>query len=119
MLSKLDYNPKRDTLVHVGDVVTKGSLDGSLKVLSYLSSNNVTGVRGNHDQIVIQYRAWLDWITKQKGGKTWLKRVEKMSEKQRKKFFRSTAKSKAGHFWQAIPKEIDFLSDHYKVARYL
>ena len=72
LLDKLSYDESSDKFIHVGDIVAKGPHKGSLAVLTYMSSHNITGVRGNHDQKVIEWRGWLDWIHAQPGGKKWL-----------------------------------------------
>src|SRR6267154_2461092 len=65
-----------NTLIHVGDIITKGTHKGSLAVLEYMATNNITGVRGNHEQKVIEWRAWMEWIRELDGGQRWLAEVE-------------------------------------------
>ncbi|KAI6125079.1 Metallo-dependent phosphatase-like protein [Pisolithus croceorrhizus] len=77
LLDKLSYDPRSDTLIHVGDIVTKGGVSGSVAVLSFLSSNNITGVRGNNDQDVIEWRAWRNWIRSLPGGREWLDKIDR------------------------------------------
>lgn len=72
LLAKLSYDPESDTLIHLGDIVTKGGVKGSLAVLSFMVDNDVMGVRGNNDQTVIEWRAWRDWIQSLPGGREWL-----------------------------------------------
>ena len=38
------------------------------------------GVRGNQDQKVVEWRAWIEWVAGQKGGKDWLHKMEKRVE---------------------------------------
>lgn len=76
LLEKLSYEPRSDTLIHVGDIVTRGGVSGSVAVLSFMSSNNITGVRGNNDQTVIEWRAWRDWIQSLPGGREWLDKID-------------------------------------------
>ncbi|KAG6842335.1 hypothetical protein C0991_010624 [Blastosporella zonata] len=48
------------------------SNDQTFWTLSFMASHNITGVRGNHDQKVIEWRAWIHWIRTQPGGPRWL-----------------------------------------------
>jgi hypothetical protein len=73
----VDYVPSRDVLITVGDIIAKAPLNGSLDVLESLSRYNATGVRGNHDQKVIEWRGWLNWITSLSGGQRWLRHLER------------------------------------------
>lgn len=63
MLNTVQYNPETDLLVHVGDLVAKGP--DSANVMKTISTHNVTGVRGNHDQKVIEWRGWIEWVLSQ------------------------------------------------------
>lgn len=113
-------------LIHVGDVVTKGPHDDSMALLTYLASNNVTGVRGNNDQQVVEWRGWLDWITSLPGGKAWLDRLEKISPIsvtdeskliEWMKDQRNAASKDDKKWWKLIPHKWLLFSDHYKVAK--
>ncbi|PFH53019.1 hypothetical protein AMATHDRAFT_138714, partial [Amanita thiersii Skay4041] len=72
LLSSLSYDSSTDTLLHVGDILTKGTHEGSLDFLSFASSNSIIGVRGNQDQKVIEWRSWIEWVLSKQGGKTFL-----------------------------------------------
>lgn len=58
----------------VGDVVAKSSHAGSLSVLNFLSEHHIAtqhkgheaiyAVRGNHDQLLVQWRSWREWFEK-------------------------------------------------------
>ncbi|TDL26317.1 Metallo-dependent phosphatase [Rickenella mellea] len=113
ILSKLHYDSSRDLLIHVGDILAKGTLEGSLAVLSYMTSNNVTGVRGNHDQKVIEWRAWLEQVLAHKGGQAWLEEMERKSQDELKIY----AKKGKGKGWKKIPKGWKMLEDHYMIAK--
>lgn len=116
LLHKVHYSPKRDFLIHVGDVLTRGPEKGSMSMLNFLSSRNITGVRGNHDQQVIEWRGWIDWVLSHRGGEKWLERMERMSEEE----LHLVSKIRKGHrtpSWQEIPGDWEFMGDHYKVAR--
>ena len=113
-------------LIHVGDIVTKGPHEGSLVLLTYLASNNITGVRGNNDQKVVEWRGWLNWITSLPGGKAWLDHLEKMApnsdadKKQLKEWMEDQRKASSKEdkkWWKRIPDKWVLFSDHYKVAR--
>ena len=121
------YSSKEDVLIHVGDIVTKGPHKGSMALLTYLASNNITGVRGNNDQKVVEWRGWLTWIASLRGGKDWLHRLEKMSpdidsDKKRELLDwmedqRNAASKEDRRWWRLIPDKWVLFSDHYKVAR--
>ena len=97
-----------------------------MALLTYLASNNITGVRGNNDQKVVEWRGWLNWIASLPGGKAWLDHLEKISpdidsdkgrlikwmEKQR-----NAASKEEKKWWKLIPDKWVLFSDHYKVAR--
>lgn len=78
MLKKVHFNATHDTLVHAGDVINKGP--HSRKVLQELIGVKALGVRGNQDQKVVEWRAWVNWVVGQKGGKEWLHKMEKRVE---------------------------------------
>lgn len=69
MLERLDYDPSHDTLFFAGDLLAKSTHSSSLSVLSYLTENHthngverIFPVRGNHDHMVVQWRAWREWF---------------------------------------------------------
>ncbi|KAI0359960.1 Metallo-dependent phosphatase [Trametes cingulata] len=91
LLSTLSYDPRKDTLFLAGDLLAKSSEAGSLAILDFLSQRQegicfpdiepkrpekasvsgartqsrckgVYAVRGNHDQMIVQWRAWRDWF---------------------------------------------------------
>lgn len=74
LLKKLRYKPHKDTLIHAGDTMTKGPK--SMQVLEFLASNNITGVRGNHDQKIIEWRAWFNWVRSFPDGPEWIANYE-------------------------------------------
>lgn len=58
-MTKVNYDASKDFLIHVGDLVAKGP--DPLKVLKFMRKNRVRGVRGNHDEKVIEWRNWMVW----------------------------------------------------------
>ncbi|SCV74755.1 BQ2448_7784 [Microbotryum intermedium] len=60
LLISLSYTSTVDTLLHVGDIVSKAPLASSLATVQYLRQHQVRGVRGNHDQGVIEWRNWME-----------------------------------------------------------
>ncbi|KAI0833383.1 hypothetical protein BC628DRAFT_15758 [Trametes gibbosa] len=91
LLSTLSYDPRKDTLFLAGDILAKSSEAGSLAILDFLSQRqlgecypdiepkfpgiasapgalndakcrSVYAVRGNHDQMIVQWRAWREWF---------------------------------------------------------
>ncbi|KZO96576.1 Metallo-dependent phosphatase [Calocera viscosa TUFC12733] len=122
LLKKVDYKPETDTLFHVGDVLAKGT--ESSKVLDWLIERNIKGVRGNHDQKVIGWRIWQDWVESMPAGKQWLKRVEKLttSEFTSQKVKHKESKADKAHRKQfSFPDDRDWVwaSEHYWIARKL
>ena len=105
----MSYHSSQDLLLHLGDIVAKGP--DSLRVLSQFSEANVTGVRGNHEQTVIEWRAWIEWVEGHHGGKKWLRDLE---HKYPHGFH---SKKKMPKLKWAIPKGLEFTGDHYKLAR--
>lgn len=98
--------------------MTKGT--NPFKVISFLAENNITGVRGNHDQKIIQWRAWVDEVLSQPGGKEWLEQKEKDKKKLELDSNESeSAKKRYKESWKIVPKGWKFMGPHYKIARRL
>ncbi|KAF9048604.1 Metallo-dependent phosphatase-like protein [Panaeolus papilionaceus] len=128
MLEALDYSNSKDVLVHVGDITTRGPLEGSLEILEFMSTNNITGVRGNNDQKVLEWRGWLEWIHEMPGGREWLERMDgewrdivrsdpshDVEAWNRGK--RRWARGQDQAWWSVTPQEWIMHSSHYEVAR--
>ncbi|EJD49597.1 Metallo-dependent phosphatase [Auricularia subglabra TFB-10046 SS5] len=112
LLDKISYDPRRDALVHTGDIITKG--DDSLGVLDWLASHNILGVRGNQDQKVIEWRGWLEWVESQRGGRKWLRKMErKYPDGVNGEDMKSRKKDKKFDF----PNDWMFNGEHYVLAR--
>jgi hypothetical protein len=122
LFSHIRYRPESDVLIHAGDMLSRGTHDGSMSVLSYMAVNNVTGVRGNHDQKVIEWWAWLDWMHSLDGGQRWL---EDMCEQWLKakdegmdlKAWIKKMKKKETNWWRKVPKGWKLCGDHFQIAR--
>ncbi len=135
LLDQVSYNKRKDTFIHLGDITTKGPHEGSLSVLSFMSKHNISGVRGNHDQEVIEWRAWLDWIhgLEARAGSRWLEELEEKWEKdhqgsgaledesERKAWVKMEMRKGRKHrkWWSLIPKGWKLFSDHYRIARFV
>ncbi|KAJ7274359.1 Metallo-dependent phosphatase-like protein [Mycena haematopus] len=121
LLDKLVFDPSSDVLVHVGDIVAKGPHEGSMTVLSYMTTNNVTGVRGNHDQKVIEWRSWLEWIGNLDGGNHFLTNLHSKVDAARpddpEAWAEKHMKKTDSKWWKRIPEGWKILSDHYRIAR--
>ncbi|KAF9533823.1 Metallo-dependent phosphatase-like protein [Crepidotus variabilis] len=128
LLRKVGYQTGHDVLIHTGDIVTRGSMKGSMKILDFLATHNITGVRGNNDQQVVEWRGWFDWILAMPGGLRWLERLESKWEGIQEDepstdlddfldFERQNSSGQDRKWWQTIPKKWKPLSDHYLVAR--
>ncbi|KAG8796362.1 hypothetical protein FRC16_009728 [Serendipita sp. 398] len=92
LMSTVSYSESSDYLIHVGDLVAKGP--SSAKVVHDLSHQNVTGVRGNHDQKVIEWKGWIDWVESYNGGSEWLKDMESKTESELEELKKNTKKRK-------------------------
>ncbi|KAG8822948.1 hypothetical protein FS842_009102 [Serendipita sp. 407] len=112
LMSTVSYSESSDYLIHVGDLVAKGP--SSAKVVHDLSHQNVTGVRGNHDQKVIEWKGWIDWVESYNGGSEWLKDMESKTESELEELKKNTKKRK----WK-IPEGWKFGGEHYWIARRL
>ncbi|KAG8981104.1 hypothetical protein FRC05_004004 [Tulasnella sp. 425] len=110
LLKKVRYSPGNDRLIHLGDIITKGS--HSRRVLTRLAAQNVTGVRGNHDQKVIEWRGFIDYVKSQKGGRKWFEELEAM-DLTPKEFDRLPKRKKK----YSIPDGWQWGSEHWDVAR--
>jgi hypothetical protein len=133
LLKQISYNGAKDTLIHLGDIIAKGPLAGSLSVLSFMSTHNVSGVRGNHDQMVIEWRAWLNWVQglEDGAGSRWLLDLEEKWEQENLSGVNGDSDtedwvkeqkregSKDHKWWSRVPKGWKLFSDHYRVARYV
>jgi len=58
LLSTLDYDSSssKDVIIHTGDILAKGTISDCLRVLDWMTSRSIIGVRGNHDQKVIDWK---------------------------------------------------------------
>ena len=129
LLHKLSYDAQRDTIISTGDMSAKGPLGGSLAVLKFMSSNNITAVRGNHDQRVVEWRAWIEWIAIMPGGRRWLDAINEafhtfensLSAQDRGngnvvEEWADVQMAAGGGFWEKIPREFKIFQDHYWIA---
>ncbi|KAJ9105804.1 hypothetical protein QFC19_003372 [Naganishia cerealis] len=133
LMKKLSFDPSHDKLIHVGDVIAKGPEPHA--VLDYLRKNRVKGVRGNHDEKVIEWGSWMRWAGKgYRSGSTvrsndddeeWKSFIddlddqfppdldsEELSDTQREQLEKTLA-AKAKSF----PKSWSWRSEHWKIAR--
>ncbi|KAK7050945.1 hypothetical protein VNI00_005057 [Paramarasmius palmivorus] len=125
LLRKVSYDPSTDIFVHVGDIIAKSTHSGSMAVLDFMATNNITGVRGNHDQKVIEWRAWLDWIHTIPGGAHWLARCREKWDAAQKQgeddvdawVEKEMKKDKTNKkWWKKIPDGWKLFGDHYEIA---
>ncbi len=68
-LSDLNFNPRKDRLFSVGDLVDRGT--DSRRALEFVRRPWFHAVRGNHDQFVIDAKPDENWI-EVNGGQWWL-----------------------------------------------
>lgn len=125
LLHSLSYDPASDTLISVGDIVAKGPHKGSMAVLSYMSSNNITAVRGNHDQMVIEWHSWLRWTRSLSGGSDfidgarakWVNAQKHGAEDVESWIAQQKKKDKANFkWWKRIPSGWTLFGDHFEIA---
>ncbi|KAI5118101.1 hypothetical protein M0805_005208 [Coniferiporia weirii] len=112
LLDRVQYTPSSDLLIHTGDIIAKSSIRNSLDVLSYMTEHNVTGVRGNHDQMVIEWRAWIERARAKPGGAAWLEKLERMKPKERKAYAQAGKEE-----WQVVPDGWALMDEHHRIAR--
>lgn len=69
MLDRLSYNSEHDTIFFAGDLLAKSSHASSISVIDFLVKHHkingketIFPVRGNHDQLIVQWRAWREWF---------------------------------------------------------
>lgn len=159
LLDEVDYSPQSDILMFAGDMLAKSTTEGSLAILDYLAENRqcsskqpcggrkerIFGVRGNHDQFVVQWRAWREWFEQQtipgtkntiSTGRQFLKIIEGdwLNDRKRKDMdaeeWVEVARKRASGTWKAdwwarIPKpgqgkhekEWKMFEDHYWLAK--
>lgn len=112
LLSTVSYSPDTDTLILSGDFLAKTGLSGSLDMLDFLahSPTHVYAVRGNHDQMVVEWRAWRDWFEslhiKGRTGAQFLETLEADWHKAEKKHldpgeWAHTQRKRAERTWRA------------------
>lgn len=130
LLRKTNYDPAAgDVLVHTGDIMTKSSIPESKEVLEWMAKHDVAGVRGNHDQAVIDWRGWRDWISLTSAGKAWLHSLDQDWERENKKAAskaldpinwakerRKNAPRKFKTWWRRVPQGWKMFNEHYLIA---
>jgi hypothetical protein len=122
LLDKVSYDKSSDVLVHVGDIMAKGGQQGSISVLSYMASNNVTGVRGNHDQKIIEWRGWISYIKTLPGGRRWLegkyaKYIKAEAEGVSPDIWvKKEKKQDKSKWWSMVPRGWVLFGEHFKIA---
>lgn len=130
LLRKANYDPAAgDVLVHTGDIVTKSDLPGSKKVLEWMADHDVVGVRGNHDQAIIDWKGWRDWISSTSAGEAWLRSLDKDWERDHGGPFsetldpvdwvkerRKNSPRKFRSLWRRVPHGWKMFNEHYLIA---
>lgn len=131
LLQKLNYDPAvGDILIHTGDITTKNSLPESMRVIEWMAEHDVYGVRGNHDQAVIDWKGWRDWISSTSAGKAWLDRLDQDWEKENRrasskksldpiewaKERRRNSPRKHRTWWRQVPQGWKMFNEHYLIA---
>ena len=82
-----------------------------------MATNNITGVRGNHDQKVIEWRGWVERVLTYDGGQEWLEKIERMKKSELKAELAKLQKSKDLPTWKRIPKSWKIMGEHYQISR--
>ncbi|KAG8213123.1 hypothetical protein J3R82DRAFT_11524 [Butyriboletus roseoflavus] len=100
------------------DFSTKLSSD---PVLTFMSTNHVLGVRGNNDEKVIEWGAWMEWIVSLPGGREWLEDMDSYwshidGDESNAEF--DTWLKKSHQRWGAyVPSDWKLQGKYYKIAR--
>lgn len=124
LLETIAYNHDNDVLVHTGDVLSKGH--HSLGVIDYLTTHNITGVRGNHDQKIIEWKGWLDWFATLPGGNDWLSGLQSDWKADHAKGYklkawvkerRKSSRGRDAKWWNRIPHGWVPFGDHFRIAQ--
>ncbi|ORX39259.1 Metallo-dependent phosphatase-like protein [Kockovaella imperatae] len=110
LLSQLKYNSDHDKIIHVGDLVAKG--DKNTQVLEWMRLHEITGVRGNHDQPVLEWRAWMEWA----GGDAWEDFVDSFQSDDEQDL-RADEQDRLEAMRKGFPKHWKWKSQHWKIAR--
>jgi len=134
LLRKVNYDASAgDVLLHTGDIITKGAHHGSMKVLDWMEKHAISGVRGNNDQAVIDWKGWRDWISSTAAGKAWLHSLDKDWEKEQEeeseksstkalnpdawvKERRKNSPRKHKVWWRQVPGDWKMFREHYLIA---
>jgi hypothetical protein len=122
-MDKISYDASKDFLIHVGDIVAKGP--DPIKVLTYMRKNRIRGVRGNHDEKVIEWRNWMVWAGTREGKRgdedeaqddgSWRSFIESIDWQYGADSGRlSSALSDVN---RPFPKDWQWRSEHWKLAR--
>lgn len=81
--------------------------------MEYFARHNISAVRGNHDQQVVQWRGWIENVLSKKKGPKWLEKKERKARGDDDDDDVKVFKKK----WKKIPEDWSFMDKHYKVAR--
>ncbi|KAJ3574186.1 hypothetical protein NP233_g1946 [Leucocoprinus birnbaumii] len=128
LLDEVDYDSQTDVLVHTGDFIARGDYNGSMAVIDFMTTYNVAGVRGNHDQKVLEWREWMEWFDTLWDASEWLAELESAwneaeekgeSLKRWVKEQRKEARGRDALWWKKIPKGWIPFGDHYRIAKAL
>ncbi|KIR56490.1 phosphoric monoester hydrolase [Cryptococcus gattii Ru294] len=106
LMSELQYDDNNDVLFHVGDLVAKGPKPE--QVLQWMREHKIRGVRGNHDQPVIQWRTWMEWA----GGVEWEAYMDLLSGKEGDEAIQILDKDK-----KKYPDDWIWKGEHWNIAR--
>ncbi|KAF8946517.1 hypothetical protein BGZ47_000309 [Haplosporangium gracile] len=122
-LKKIEHNPQRDTLILAGDIVAKGPQ--SLKVVDRLIELQAKCVRGNHDDIVIRWRGFLDSLDvaileEYEASPAFIDSLDDVVEIGAEAQAQAVAETMDAFFFQrgiSIPSDLNRRSEHYQIAR--
>ncbi|KAK8849385.1 hypothetical protein IAR55_004717 [Kwoniella newhampshirensis] len=108
LMDNLKYDPTNDRLIHVGDLIAKGLKNE--EVLWWMNERRIFGVRGNHDQPVIQWRAWMEWA----GGADWEAYMDSLGAGAEEGAIQTLSKE-----GKRFPENWEWKGEHWKIARAL
>ncbi|POW00114.1 hypothetical protein PSHT_13230 [Puccinia striiformis] len=120
LLEKLNYDPKSDTVLLVGDLAAKHpKIQASLDTIRYARESNFEAVRGNHDEYIIIWRNWME-VNRNKfvtSDHLSLYEADEFATLQTDQWLQ--ASQPPHHLKNKLPNGMDWGTQHFEIARRL
>jgi hypothetical protein len=90
-----------------------------------MAANDIIGVRGNHDQKVIEWRSWIMWVNSDPEGRAWLETIQAEWDEDQSSgvslevWIEEKMKKHKSKWWKKIPEGWKLFKDHFQIARYM